>query len=192
MHWRNSKMAFKISPITTTDSYKLAHARMYPQGTELIYSNFTPRSNAHLNIPEKYKTNKIVFFGIQGVIKQMHEEWNENFFNVPRAEVVEHFQNITASFTGDYPVDISSIEALHALGYLPVKIKALKEGSRVNIGVPVFTIVNTEPQFYWLTNYLESYLSTESWKPSTTATIADIYRKIITSFANEYSHQTDQ
>jgi nicotinamide phosphoribosyltransferase len=182
---------FKTSPISTTDSYKLAHARMYPEGTELVYSNFTPRSNAHLNIPEKYKTNKIVFFGIQGVVRQMHEEWQESFFSAPLNEVLSHFKSRTAPFTGDYPVDISSIEALHNLGYLPIKIKALKEGSRVNIGVPVLTIVNTKPEFYWLTNYLESYLSAESWKPSTTATIADIYKKIITSYANETGGNKD-
>lgn len=184
-------MSFRTSPITTTDSYKLAHARMYPQGTELVYSNFTARSNAHLNIPEKYKTNKIVFFGIQGVLGQMHEDWNENFFGKPKVEVVTHFKSRTAAFTGDYAVDITSIEALHDLGYLPIKIKALKEGSRVNIGVPVFTIVNTKPEFYWLTNYLESYLSTESWKPATTATIADIYKKIINTYASETGGNKD-
>lgn len=184
-------MTFKTKPMTTTDSYKLAHARMYPSGTTTIYSNFTPRSNAHLNVPVAFKTNKIVFFGIQGVVRNMQEEWQENFFNAPLDEVLAHFKAITASFTGDYPVDISSIAALHTLGYLPIKIKALKEGSRVNIGVPVFTIVNTKPEFYWLTNYLESYLSTESWKPSTTATIADIYRQIITRYANETGGNQD-
>ncbi len=184
-------MTFKTKPITTTDSYKLAHARMYPEGTEYIYSNFTPRSNAHLNIPAQYKTNKIVFFGIQGVIKQMHEEWKEGFFDMPIEEVLADFKTRTAPFIGDYPVDISSIAALHKLGYLPIKIKALKEGSRVNIGVPVFTIINTKPEFYWLTNYLESYLSAESWKPTTTATIADIYRKIITRYTNKTGGNKD-
>jgi len=178
-------MTFKTKPITATDSYKLAHARMYPEGTEVIYSNFTPRSNSKLNVPEAFKTNKIVFFGLQGVIQQMQEEWEENFFSQPLNSVIEQFSNRTAPFTGDYPVDPNSIKALHTLGFLPIKIKALKEGSRVNIGVPLFTITNTRPEFYWLTNYLESYLSAELWKPSTTATIADIYKKMITDFAVE-------
>jgi nicotinamide phosphoribosyltransferase len=182
---------FKLNPITSTDSYKLAHARMYPAGTTQIYSNFTPRSNAHLNVPAAFKTNKIVWFGAQGVIRQMQEEWQENFFDAPLDAVINQFKSRTAPFTGDYPVDIASITALHKLGYLPIKIKALAEGSRVNIGVPVFTIVNTKPEFYWLTNYLESYLSTESWKPTTTATIADIYRQIITRYANETGGNKD-
>ena len=185
------KTTFKLSPITATDSYKLAHARMYPAGTSQIYSNFTPRSNAHLNVPAAFKNNKIVWFGIQGVVRQMAEEWQANFFDVPLDTVINQFKYRTAAFTGDYPVDIASITTLHKLGYLPIKIKALAEGSRVNIGVPVFTIVNTKTEFYWLTNYLESYLSTESWKPTTTATIADIYRQIITRYANDTGGNKD-
>lgn len=184
-------MTFKLSPITTTDSYKLAHARMYPENTTQIYSNFTPRSNSHLNVPAAFKTNKMVWFGVQGMVRQMQEEWQANFFDVPLNDILAHFKHNTAPFTGDYPVDIASISALHNLGYLPIKIKALKEGSRVNTGVPVFTITNTKPEFYWLTNYLESYLSTESWKPATTATIADIYRQIITRYANETGGNAD-
>lgn len=178
-------MSFKTKPLTTTDSYKLAHARMYPDGTQYIYSNFTPRNNSHLNVPAAFKTNKIVFFGLQGVIQHMHEAWQEDFFNQPIETVLAQFSARTAPFTGDYPVNTESIRALHDLGFLPIKIKALKEGSRVNIGVPVFTITNTRPEFYWLTNYLESSLSAESWKAATTATIADIYKRIITRFAIE-------
>lgn len=178
-------MTFKTKPITSTDSYKLAHARMYPEGTEQIYSNFTPRNNSKLNVPEAFKSNKMVFFGLQGVLQQMNEEWQESFFDQPLDVVIEQFTRRTAPFTGDYPVDTNSIAALHKLGYLPIKVKALKEGARVNIGVPVLTITNTKAEFYWLTNYLESYLSAELWKPSVTATIADAYKQIITKFAIE-------
>ena len=43
---------------------------------------------------------------------------------------------------GAVPVD--HIAALHDLGYLPVRIKALPEGSRVNIKVPLFTVRNPQ------------------------------------------------
>ena len=67
------------------------------------------------------------------------------------------------------PVD--HIAALHDLGYLPVRIKALPEGSRVNIKVPLFTVRETRKEFAWLTNYLETVLSTSTgsrsrWPPS--------------------------
>jgi nicotinamide phosphoribosyltransferase len=178
-------MGFKLNPITTTDSYKLSHADMYEPGTEIIYSNFTPRSNAHFNIPAKYKTNKIVNYGEQGVFRQMAEEWKENFFDKDEKEMMDFFVRRTAPFSGDYPPDVERMRQLHKLGYLPIRVKALPEGARVNIGVPVFTINNTLPEFFWLTNYLESYLSEESWKMMTIATIADTYRKVIDSYADE-------
>ena len=58
------------------------------------------------------------------------------------------------------------------LGYLPIEIRALPEGSLVPVKVPVLTIHNTLPEFYWLTNYLETVLSAELWKATNTATIA--------------------
>jgi nicotinamide phosphoribosyltransferase len=68
---------------------------------------------------------------------------------------------------------------------LPIEIKALPEGSLVDIKVPVLTIKNTLPEFFWLTNYLETAISTELWKPITTATTAFEYRKILTQYAKE-------
>ena len=79
------------------------------------------------------------------------------------------------------PVD--HIEALHDLGYLPLRIKALPEGSRVNMRVPVLTVINTDPRFFWLTNYIETVLSAELWKSCTTATIAYEYKRLLTQYA---------
>jgi nicotinamide phosphoribosyltransferase len=81
--------------------------------------------------------------------------------------------------------DVSHIKALHNLGYLPIYIKALPEGVKVNPGVPVFTIVNTLPEFFWLTNYLESVLSAEIWKKMVNATVASHYRGIFEKYAKE-------
>lgn len=184
-------MSFKLNPITTCDSYKLSHSAMYAPGTELVYSNFTPRSNTHLNIPVKYKTNKVVFYGIQATMRQMKEEWDENFFSQPEAEMIAYYQRRTAPFAGDHKPDIEKIRRLHKLGYLPLRVKALPEGSRVNIGVPVFTVRNTLPDFYWFTNYVESYLSDESWKAITVATIADVYKQVIISYADETGGNRD-
>ena len=33
--------------INATDGYKLGHHRMYPEGTQMVYSNWTPRSNRY-------------------------------------------------------------------------------------------------------------------------------------------------
>jgi nicotinamide phosphoribosyltransferase len=185
---------FKLNPLLNADSYKFNHINMYPKGVTEVYSNFTPRSVRHLNVPEHYKTNEIVWFGGQAVIQDMVDQWNEYFFSLSstsnyafsgKAEdinsqldvFIKDFSRIIAPFAGsDYSID--HLKALHALGYLPLEIKTLPEGSRVPVGVPVMTVRNTEPEFFWLTNFIESYLSAELWKMSTSATIADYYRKI--------------
>lgn len=63
--------------INATDGYKLGHHRMYPEGTEQVYSNWTPRSNKYF--PEA--TEGSVVFGIQYLIKKyLIDEFNQNFF----------------------------------------------------------------------------------------------------------------
>jgi len=79
--------------------------------------------------------------------------------------------------------DYSHIEALYDLGYLPIEIKAVPEGTLVPIGVPCFTIKNTHPDFGWLTNYLETLISAMMWQPITSATIAYEYKKLLSNWA---------
>jgi nicotinamide phosphoribosyltransferase len=76
--------------------------------------------------------------------------------------------------------DVSHIEALWDLGYLPIKVKAIKEGTFVPYGVPVLTIVNTYPEFFWLTNFLETMISNMLWMPMTAATTAYSYKQTLT------------
>jgi nicotinamide phosphoribosyltransferase len=78
---------------------------------------------------------------------------------------------------------VDHIEALHDLGYLPIRLKALPEGSRVPLRVPFATLVNTDHRFFWVTNYLETVWSTATWMPITNATIAYAYRQILDAAA---------
>ncbi|MEO1029747.1 MAG: nicotinate phosphoribosyltransferase, partial [Pseudomonadota bacterium] len=86
---------------------------------------------------------------------------------------------------GPGAIPIGHIAELHDLGYLPIRIKALPEGARVNIKVPMLTIINTRPEFFWLTNYLETCLSAGLWKSCATATLAYEYKKLLTEAAIE-------
>jgi len=173
----------KKRPHLALDSYKLGHIDQYPEGTEYVYSNFTARSAAHAKMPSTFD-NKVVFTGLQGFILEfLIEEWNEGFFQRPRVEVVAEYKRRCDNFLGENAVRTDHIEALHDLGYLPIVIKALPEGSRVDIRVPFLTIKNTLPQFYWLTNYLETVLSCDLWKPITVGTIAFEYRRLIGKYA---------
>lgn len=175
----------RISPLHATDFYKTGHRLQYPPGTEFVYSNFTCRSDRWADVLPDFD-HKVVFFGLQGVCQWLLQElWTEGFFNRPRSEVAnEYAQRVSQSLGLDF-VDVSHIEALHDLGYLPLHIKALPEGSRVDLRVPLFTICNTQPEFFWLTNYVETQLSAELWKAITTATSAFEYRRLLDRYARE-------
>lgn len=175
----------RINPLLLTDSYKLSHKGFMTEGTEVIYSNLTPRSSKYLPVNKEDFDGKIVWFGLQAVLKQTIDLWNENFFNRPKAEVIAETKRMLDAYLGVDAVDTHHFEELHDLGYLPVVIKSLPEGSRVDIKVPVMTIQNTDERFAWLTNYLETYLSAQLWKPSTVATIIHQYRSLANKFALE-------
>lgn len=172
-----------INPLFATDSYKLGHPPQYPDGTTSVYSNGTPRSLKHSPIPKKYSDGKIVVFGLQGVMNELVSSWNEDFFKRDKKEVCDEFLREVLPFVGPNGFDISRVEALHDLGYLPIRVKALPEGSKINVKIPMFTIVNTLPEFFWVTNYLETILSAQLWKSFTVATIANAYRRILTEYA---------
>ena len=175
----------KQSALTSIDSYKLGHAEMYPAGTTKVYSNFTPRSLSHFNVPEQYKAdNTIVWFGLQGFLHELNQVWRETFFDLPEDEVCAEFLEMVAPFCGPNGFNIERVRELHRIGYLPLQIKALPEGVRVPVGVPVLTVTNTVDSAFWLPNFLETWLSTELWKSSTSATMARVYREIIDSYAD--------
>jgi nicotinamide phosphoribosyltransferase len=166
-----------MNPLLLTDGYKTSHHQMYPKGTTLVYSNFTPRSNKYA--PKG--CDKVVSFGQQMVMKQIHEAFRNEFFSKPKDEVCQEMKRELSMYLNtDY--DVSHFEALHDLGYLPIIVKAIEEGTLVPIKVPVLTIYNTHPDFYWVTNYLETILSNLLWKPMTSATIAHQYRKVLTKW----------
>jgi nicotinamide phosphoribosyltransferase len=160
--------------ILLTDGYKLDHRRQYPEGTEFVYSNWTPRSCHYY--PEA-KEGAVVF-GIQYFIKEyLMKQFQENFFNRPKDVAVAEFKRRVDTFLGPNGVGTAHIEELHDLGYLPIRIKALPEGTLCPIRVPALTFVNTHPKFFWLTNYFETLISTTLWLPMTSATTARLYKK---------------
>lgn len=174
---------FKQTALTSIDSYKLGHADQYPEGITKVYSNFTPRSSAHFNVPSEYNDNRIVWFGLQIFLLELKEVWDTTFFDVAWCEVEQEALETYAPFVGPKGFNIDRLWALWDLDYLPLEIKALPEGSIVPIGVPVLTITNTLPAFAWLPNFLETWISCELWKTCTSATTSLVYRKIINKYA---------
>ena len=168
-----------MNPLLYTDYYKTEHHKMYPKGTTMIYSNFTPRKSRMKGV------NKVVVFGIQHfIMKYLLDKFENNFFKRPLEEIIDEYKFAVN-------VDTTHIEKLHKLGYLPLHIKALPEGTLCPIGVPVLTVKNTHPDFYWLTNYMETLMSTQLWQPMTSATIAHEYKRILSKYAIETTGTAD-
>ena len=168
-----------MNPLLLTDAYKLFHRQMYPDGTTLVFSNWTPRTSKWYRNTDR---QSVVVLGTYLVVEKLIKDFDEYFFTRSLAEVIYEYRQFLKRFTlTDY--DVSHIEDLHDLGYLPLQIRSLPEGSECPIGVPYLTIHNTLPEFYWLTNYLETYLSANLWSIATSATIANDYRKLFDYFA---------
>ena len=174
-----------LNALLYTDGYKLGHHTMYPKGMTKLYSNFTPRANKYF--PEADKG--VVVFGIQYFVKKyLINAFNNQFFNQSREWVEKTYSDLLSSFLGDKvkeKIGIEHILNLHDKGYLPIELKALPEGSYCPIGCPVLTITNTDSSFAWLTNYLETLLSTELWLPMTSATTADVFKRELVRHAKK-------
>jgi nicotinamide phosphoribosyltransferase len=154
-----------------SDGYKIGHKRMLASGTDFLYGTWIPRSLKYA--PKGVK--KILSAGQQLTMRWLHSEWQENFFDLPK-DVAIKFQTDMSNYLG-MPFDASHFEALHDLGYLPIRVKSLPEGIETNPNVPHMTFVNTVAGFAWLTLYLETIISSLAWKPSTSGTIALQYRR---------------
>lgn len=167
-----------IPAINMSDAYKTGHIFQYPKGTTEVYSNMTARGS---RIPE---IDKVVVFGIQYFVQEyLVNRFNAEFFNKPKDRVVAAYQRRVDMMMGPGAVNTDHIGALHDLGYLPLTIKALPEGSRCPMRVPFLTIKNTHPDFAWVTNWVESILSNVIWQPITSATIAHQYRQLLEQYA---------
>lgn len=167
------------NPLLLTDFYKVGHIFQYPKGTEFVYSNWTARKS---RIPG---VDHMMFFGLQMFCQRvLIDYFNEHFFKKPIDEVLGEYKRVISNTTGDL-ASYKHVEDLHKLGYLPIKIKAVKEGTLVPMRVPCVTVLNTLPEFYWVTNWVESLFSAEVWKMSTNATIAYHYRLLLEKYAKE-------
>lgn len=164
-----------------TDVYKLGHAGMYQKGTDMVYGNLTPRSNRLFKAPVGYD-GKMVVIGTHAAVHELHVNW-KRFFDMPKEQALDIYMDIVNAALGEGVVTVDNMSDLHDLGYLPIRVKSLKEGSRVSMKVPVLTIKNTIDKFYWVVNFLETAISQITWPTMTTATIAAEYRRILTKWA---------
>ncbi|MCQ1986621.1 nicotinate phosphoribosyltransferase [Arthrobacter sp. zg-Y844] len=160
-----------------TDAYKLGHIHMYPRGTTKVLSNFTNRGSRIEGV------DHVVHFGLQAFLQKFCIEAFAPFFAADEDDAVAEYQAGLNDILGPNTVGTDHIRSLHRRGYLPLIFRAVPEGTRVPLRVPSVTVESTEPEFFWLVNYIETALSASIWQPSTAATIADKYRGILDTAA---------
>ncbi len=167
-----------MNPIYYIDFYKVGHIDQYPGDTTQIWSNWTPR---YTRIPGQ---DTVLHFGLQYFIKHvLIEKFNSEFFAVPLKEVLNDYRATIRNTLGVSNPRTDHIERLWRFQHLPLDIYSIPEGSQVPINCPCLVLTNTHPEFFWLPNYLETMLSAYLWKPSTSATTAQRYRRIFEKYA---------
>ena len=162
------------NPEMHIDGYKLDHRRQYPGGITRVYSNWTARGSRIEG------QTKVVFFGLQFFLaKYLMDEWQTGFFGQPVDKVCARYAKRVNDYLGPNSIGTDHIRELHDLGYLPLEFRALPEGTRVPVRVPMFTVENTHDDFAWLPNYFETLMSSVIWQPCTSATTASRYRDLL-------------
>lgn len=150
-----------------TDVYKFGHKVQYPKNTTKVYSYLQARSN------KKYDTT--VFYGLQYYIK-------EYLSNPVTKENVDEFIETVEMILGPGMVERSGYDQLAELGYLPLEIKAVPEGSVIPVKNALLTITNTHPDFAWLVGFTESLLL-KVWNTCTVATNSKKIQSVCKAYA---------
>ncbi|XP_012942330.1 nicotinamide phosphoribosyltransferase [Aplysia californica] len=164
------------SVLLIADSYKVTHHRQYPPNTSIVYSYFESRGG---------KFPATCFFGLQYILKRwlVGQVVTREKIEEAREIFQLHFgQNVFNEEGWNYILE-------HHNGYLPLRIKAVPEGTVVPTKNVLFTVENTDPKCYWLTNYFETVL-VQAWYPMTVATNSRAQKEIIARYLHETSDST--
>ncbi len=150
-----------------TDVYKIGHARQYPDGIEVVYSALVARSS------KVYPAS--VVFGGNFYLKDF-------LVSLLKPGQDDMFLYYADAILGKGTVKPEQYRALVKLGYWPLKIKSLPEGTLVKNGNVLMTIVNTDRKFPWAVGFVEGLLL-KVWNTGTVATNSFKLRKVAEAFA---------
>lgn len=166
------------------DVYKMGHAKMNTRQNDGNFATWTPRGSRIEGV------KKVVLYGLQGtMIQYLIRYWKDNFFDRDIEDVLseenEYHQGILAMAP-----DEQIIRELHALGYLPIEIWAIPEGTSAPLRCPLFNIVAEGPTT-WIGQSLETLISAETWKATTLATVNKRLRDMLDKHAIATTGSTD-
>lgn len=157
------------SIIFNCDSYKVGHHKLYNPKTTFLKSYIESREGSGLE--------KTVFFGLQMFIKEYLLQ-PITHFDIDIAENIfkKHVPGVEFNRKGwEYIVKEHN-------GKLPIKIKAIPEGSVINRSNVLLTVENTDPNCSWLTSYVETAILRSIWYPTTIASEGYVTKNLIEQF----------
>lgn len=139
-----------------TDSYKVSHWMQYPPGTQTVFSYIESRGGLF---------SHSLFFGLQAYLREYLQT------PVTRDDVDE-----AAALMAVHGEPFNREGWLRLIekhgGLMPVRIRAVPEGSVLPVHNVLATIENTDPEFFWVTSFLETELLRAIWYPTTVATVS--------------------
>jgi len=153
--------------LTLTDCYKIGHKTQYVPKISEVYSYMQARSNKIFD--------HSVFFGLQYYLKKYLCK------PITKEDVDEFFEVRNQILGPPTEEEKYKMYMLANLGYWPLKIKSVPEGSVIPNKNVLMTITNTHPDFYWCVGYVETLLL-QLWYPITVATSSFTYRKLLDKY----------
>ncbi|MEA3088448.1 MAG: nicotinamide phosphoribosyltransferase [Paraburkholderia sp.] len=171
----NAMASILSNPILNTDSYKASHYLQYPPEASAMFSYIESRGGRY---------DRTLFFGLQMLIKEY----------LCRPITAEMIEQAKAFFTAHgEPFNEAGWRHVveHHGGYLPVRIRAVPEGSVVPTHNVLVTVECDDPQVFWLASYLETMLL-RVWYPITVATQSWHLRKTIRAYLEKSSDDLTQ
>lgn len=175
-------MSYLASADGMTDAYKIGMSQLhsltvFDMQVEIVnsYSNFTPRKNAYMNF-SPLSDGKLVVYGTRNTFQTVVDIWDTTFFTVDEDKAMKKLKRRTKNLFGsvkEHKKYLADMQKLHKLGYLPLEVRAIDEGTRYPIGLPVFTVEATLDGYGWLVNYIETLTSGEIWPMINTATMVE-------------------
>lgn len=156
--------------LLNTDSYKASHWLQYPPNTDATFFYVESRGGIH---------DRTVFFGLQAILKE--------YLATPVTHAgVDEARDVFAAHGEPFnEAGWRDIVDRHG-GYLPIRIRAVPEGTVVPTHEALMTIESTDPQAFWVPSYLETMLL-RIWYPITVATISWHAKQTIRQFLERTS-----
>lgn len=150
------------------DSYKYSHSKQYPKDMVKMFDYLESRGGQY---------DKTVFFGLQYYIKKYLTK------KITKEDVEEAFE--FARLHGipfDYEGWNYIVNKLN--GKLPIKIKAVPEGSIIPNKNVLMTIESTDKNVPWVAGWIETLLL-KIWYPITIATRSYYIRQMLSKYGTE-------